>query len=59
LHFVPIRNADPAPLDQQVGDLALLAAGPHTTNLGKLLDVDEFQLQGQHAEQQVLVGIHR
>ena len=54
----PIIRCDPATLREQVGKRLRLAAGPGRASLDELVRADQVTLEGQHAEQQVAIGVH-
>jgi len=58
LHLAALLGANPVAFDEQIGQPVFFVGGPRATKFRELLDVDQFQLQGQHAEQQVLIRIH-
>jgi len=58
LHLAALLGANPVAFDEQLGQPLFFVGGPRATEFRELLDVDQFQLQSQHAEQQVLIRIH-
>src|SRR5262249_4556159 len=53
-----VGGAEPAALDEQVGQGRALAGAPGRAGLGELLRPDQVQLQGQHAEEQGAGRVH-
>jgi hypothetical protein len=58
LDVAALLGGQPGALDEQVGQRRVLASGPGGAGLGEPGRRDEVRLQGQHAEEQVAVGVH-
>jgi hypothetical protein len=52
-----VLGANPAALDEQVGQRGVLARRPQRTGLGELAGVDQVGLQAEDAEEQVGVAV--
>jgi hypothetical protein len=53
-----VVRGQPAALDEQVGQGHALAGGPGGAGLGEAVAVEQVELEGDDAEQQVAVGVH-
>ena len=58
-HLLTALGRQPTAFYQDIGQRRLLAVSPQRARLDELLVRNQLHLQGQHAEQQVVIGAHR
>ena len=49
--------SDPLLFEQNLPQRARLAGGPQRARLAELIQIDQFQLHRQHAEEEIAIGI--